>query len=141
MWNELYPHNHLELLLAEYDNKVVARMWILKNRWLYSFEYLARPCKNDRLRCAHFLYWYGIKRAIGSNIPVVSFGRTSARNNGLDLFKRRWGTRVVPYCDLVYPSTEEDREDKLLFRIMKKVTPALPLPLFRMLGEIIYRII
>jgi hypothetical protein len=58
------------------------------------------------------------------------------------LFKRRWGTKAIPYHDLIYPNTEEKpREDKLLFRIMKKVTPALPLPLFRMLGEIIYRII
>jgi len=142
MWNELYPHNHVELLLAEHDNKVVAGMWILKNRWLYSFEYLARACKNDRLRCAHFLYWHGIKRAISRNIPVVSFSRTSTRNTGLDLFKRRWGTRVVPYHDLVYPGIEEKhREDKHLFRIMKKVSPTLPLPLFRILGEIIYRII
>lgn len=142
MWNELHPHNHVELLLAEHDNKVIAGMWILKNKWLYSFEYLARACKNDRLRCAHFLYWHGIKRAISSNIPVVSFARTSARNTSLDLFKRRWGTRAVPYHDLVYPDIEEKpREDKHLFRIMKKVSPALPLPLFRMLGEIIYRII
>jgi len=142
MWNELYSRNHVELLLAEHDNKVVAGLWILKNKWLYSFEYLARPCKNDRLRCAHFLYWHGIKRAISSNTPVVSFGRTSSNNTGLDLFKRRWGTSVVPYYDLVYPGTEgKPREDQLLFRIMQKVSPALPLPLFRMLGEIIYRII
>lgn len=91
MWNELHSNNHVELLLAEHDHKVVAGMWVLKNRWLYSFEYLARACKNDRLGCSHFLYWQGIKRAIRSNIPVASFGRSSVRNTGLDLFKRLVG--------------------------------------------------
>lgn len=140
MWTELNPHNHIELLLAEYNRKVIAGMWVLKNRWFYSFEYLARAGKNDRFRCTHFLYWQGIRRAIESKIPIVSFCRTSARNTGLDLFKRRWGTDVVPCYDLIYPDSEvKPREENTLFKIMQKISPALPLPLFRLLGEIIYR--
>ena len=140
MWTELNPHYHIELLLVEYNREIIAGMWILKNRWLYSFEYLARPCKNDHLRCTHFLYWQGINRAIESRIAVVSFSRTSSMNSGLDLFKRRWGTDVVLYHDLVYPACEvKPRDDKPLFKIMQKISPSLPLPIFRFLGEIIYK--
>lgn len=141
MWNELYPDN-LELLIAEYEGRVVAGMWIIKNRWLYSFEYLARACKNDKLRCTHFLYWHGIKRALQSNTAVVSFSRTSAKNTGLLEFKRRWGTVELPYLDLIYPAIySKTREDRLIFRFMRKVSPKLPSPLFQLLGEIIYRTI
>lgn len=142
MWNELSPDNNVELLLVEYNHKVIAGLWILKNRWLYSFEYLARACKNDKLHCVHFLYWNGIQRALKNNAEVVSLGRTSARNAGLDLFKRRWGTTVIPYHDHIYPDTGiKQREDKYLYNVMKKVSCVLPLPFFRIFGEIIYKFI
>jgi hypothetical protein len=141
MWNELNPHN-IELLIAEYEGRAVAGMWIIKNRWLYSFEYLARACKNDKMRCAHFLYWHGIKRALQSNTAVVSFSRTSSKNTGLLEFKRRWGTVELPYLDLSYPAIHcKIREEQFIFRIMKKLSPKLSSPLFQLLGEIIYRFI
>lgn len=140
MWTILNPHNLVELLLVEYNHKTIAGMWVLKNKWLYSFEYLARACKKDPLRCTHFLYWQGIKRAIESRMSAVCFGRTSARNTGLDLFKRRWGTKVVPYYDMIYPECKvKPREEQPLFKIMQKISSALPLTIFRLLGEIIYK--
>ena len=141
MWKELCPDN-LELLIAEYNGKPVAGLWILKNQWLYSFEYIARARRNTKLHCAHFLYWNGIKRAINSGISKVSFGRTSAKNESLNLFKQRWGTEITPYYDYKYPiKTEESREDSRMYMLMQKYSPKLPLPIFRLLGEIIYRLV
>lgn len=138
MWLELFPHN-LELLLAQYKDKPVAGMWILKNNWLYSFEYLARSQRRDKLCCTHFLYWQGIKNALKEGIPVVSFGRMSTRNKGLYTFKHRWGTEIVPYYDYKYHFKKpESRENSRLYMLMQKYSPKLPLPVFRLLGEIIY---
>lgn len=142
MWNELYPTGMVELLLAEMDGKVFSGLWNLKNNWLYSFEYLARAGDGDKLRCAHFLYWHGIRRALQSGTKIVSFARTSLRNKGLDLFKRRWGTEVVPYYDLIYPSVEiKHREDQFLYKLVKSYAKILPVPLFRFLGNLIYKLI
>lgn len=142
MWEELTPDRNLELLLAEKDGKVIAGMWVLKNNWLYSFEYLARAGVADKTNSTHFLYWHGIKSALESKIPVVSFARTWAKNKGLNQFKSRWGTVGVPYYDLKFPALPEShREDKFLYSAIKKYSSILPIPLFRLLGEIIYRII
>lgn len=141
MWDRLYPNNNVELLMAEKDGNVIAGIWVLKNKWLYSFEYLARAGQKEKMRCDHFLYWQGIKRAINSQIKIVSFGRTSAKNKGLDQFKRRWGTIALPYYDLTYPGTSKPREDQKLYKIIRKIAPALPIPLFRLLGDIIYKLI
>ena len=141
MWSWLSPDN-VELLLAEHEGKVVSGMWVLKNRWLYSFEYLARAGSCDKLRCGHFLYWQGIRRALQSKTAYVSFGRTSARNTGLDQFKRRWGTEVVSYHDYIYPDTiGKAREDRYVYKIIRSSAQRLPLPAFRLLGEIIYCLI
>lgn len=142
MWNELYSTNNVEVLMAEFNGKVVAAMWVLKNNWLYSFEYLARACKNDKMHSSHFLYWHGIKRALENKIGNVSFGRTSAGNKGLDEFKRRWGTVVTPYYDFIYPKSEiVGNENTRYYNLMKKYSKMLPLPLFRLTGEIIFRLI
>lgn len=142
MWNELYPSGNLDLILAQYEGQIVAGSWALKNRWHYSFEYLARAGRNDKLRCAYFLNWNGIKKAINDGIKIVSFARTSAKNHGLDQYKRGWGTEVIPYYDLTYPCAQDKfREDRIVYKAVKKISPVLPMPLFKALGEIIYRFI
>lgn len=142
MWSELYPLNNVELLMVEKDGKVIAGMLNLKNKWLCSFEYLARAGQNDKMHCNHFLFWHGIKRALHSNLKVVSFARTSAKNKGLDEYKRRWGTVVTPYYDLMYPGKGiKSREDHIFYRLMKKITPGMPLSVLRLLGEFIYKLI
>lgn len=142
MWNELYPLGNIDLIMAQYEGKIVAASWALKNSWLYSFEYLARAGRIDKLRCAYFLNWNGIKKAINDGIKIVSFARTSARNSGLDQYKRGWGTEVIPYYDLSYPCAQDKfREDKIIYKTVRKISPLLPMPLFKALGEIIYRFI
>lgn len=141
MWQQLYPINNLELLLAEKDGEIIAGCWALKNRWLYSFEYLARAARSDKLRCAYFLNWHGVRRAIQEGISIVSFARTSIKNTGLNAYKCNWGTVEVPYYDLTYPIREIHREDRFMYKVIKKCSSKLPLPLFRLLGEAIYRII
>lgn len=143
MWNELSPHGMVELLLAEKDGKVISGLWSLKNKYFYSFEYLAQPQKNDKYHSTHFLYWHGIKNALYSGIKTVSFARTSVGNEGLNLFKQRWGTETLPYYDLKYPSctTESSRESSTYYKLMRKYSSKLPLPVFRLLGEIVYRLV
>ncbi len=142
MWKELSPTNNIDLLLAEKDGQVIAGSWALKNSWLYSLEYLARAGKNDKLRCAYFLNWHGIKRALAAGIQTISFARTSAKNEGLNKYKSGWATQAVPYNDLVFPTSEVfQREDRFSYHLIRKYSSSLPTPLFRMLGELIYRII
>lgn len=142
MWDILYPIGNLELLLAEDNGKVISGCWAIKNKWLYSFEYLARAGRNDKKRCTYFLNWHGIKNAIKQNIKIVTFARTSVKNTGLDLYKRSWGTVAMPYYDYKFPGQpEKNREDLYCYQIIKKYSPILPLPLFKFLGRIIYRYI
>lgn len=142
MWNELHPKNYMDLLMAENNGKIVAAVWALKNNWFYSFEYIGRAEHRDDTNSAHFLYWNGIKKALAAKAKVVSFARTSMKNNGLNRFKLNWGTVPVPYVDFTYPfDSIKSREDQHLYKLVKKIGPALPLPFFRMLGEVIYRFI
>ncbi len=142
MWEELSPQSNVKLLMAENNGSITAALWILKNSWFYSYEYLGRAQKKDQTFSTHFLYWNGIMQAIKENVKTVSFARTSAKNEGLDRFKLNWGTVTVPYTDLSYPCKHSgSREDRALYKIIKKCSSSLPLSVFRALGEVIYRFI
>lgn len=142
MWEALHPINHVDLLMAENNGNITGALWVLKNSWLYSFEYLGRANRKDQTYSTHFLYWNGILQALNENVKIVSFARTSAMNEGLDRFKLNWGTVAVPYTDLWHPNNQGGaRESSALYKFMKKCSPSLPHCVFRVLGEIIYRFI
>ncbi len=120
MWTELYPNNNVDLLFAENNGKIIAALWILKNKWLHTFEYVARAEHRDKFHSAHFLYWNGIIRAMKANASVVSLARTSAHNTGLNKFKLNWGTVAKPYYDYTYPVPEKQtREDCFSYKLLK----------------------
>jgi len=133
----------MTLLLAVYENQPIAGVILFKFKDKVIPEFIADDGKFRNLCPNHFLIWEAIKLAYENNYKIFSFGRTAKNNNGLMVFKNRWGTRVVDFQDFFYPSSACDKnKEKVLslkYKLIKKTSEKAPNFLFKMIGNFCYR--
>jgi hypothetical protein len=141
LWDTFFPSGHLTLLLAFHGNKELASLVLFKFRNRVSAEFAASNETSFRLSPSHLLFWEAIKMACLEGYEVFDFGRTSAQNNDLMEFKRRWGTKMMDLPQFVYPKSKGDSispEDKISYRILQAVCKRAPDSLLPYIGDFIY---
>jgi hypothetical protein len=94
------------------------------------------------------LYWETIKAAHAAGAKTFSFGRTSATNEGLLSYKRRWAPVEEDLAEFsLYPNTgsaakegaKTSRENSLAYRLTQLVLSKAPDPISRAIGNYCYR--
>lgn len=100
MVRELVPR-YGSIYLSRRNGKTMGAMLAIKYKGLWMSEYSGHqesaPAGSDQL-----LYWHVIQQAQQSGATVFSFGRTSLDNEGLVLYKRRWGTTEEMLADYFF---------------------------------------
>ncbi len=143
LWEIFYPTGNLQILFAMHDGKAIAASMLLKYKDLVIIEYGFDQIQHRNLSPNHFLDWETVKLAKREGYKVLSFGRTSAQNKGLMLYKQRWGTTVESLSQFYYPlpfySTFENKETSLKYRLFRGVAKRVPDSIFHLMSDFIYR--
>ncbi len=130
-----------ELYIAEVPERGVAAaivVWKGPREWIYAFG-----ASRDELleyRPNHALLWRAIRDAAAAGV-VFDFGRAAPEQEGLVVFKRRWGGEPVPLAYDYWPGVgglNVARRDQGALGAAARVWSALPAPVARM-GSALYR--
>ncbi len=135
--------SNLVLLLASTERKrtVGGLMGLVFNK-SFVFEYSADTLLSRHQGVGQLMCWTAIKLACESGYAMFSFGRTSSRNQGLLIHKRRWATKEEDLVVFRYsksgfslPSVDRLGLGHSLIRMMVKMAPA---PIYRLMGDLYY---
>ena len=94
------------------------------------------------------LYWETIKRAQDAGATIFSFGRTSASNEGLLSYKRRWATVEEDLIDFALPLKSaafssapkmQDPKESWTYRSIRSLIGKAPTPVYHLIGAFCYR--
>ena len=142
LFSNFFNRRELEIYFADHAGKAVAGLLLLKYRDTVLAEFAGDDFLHRNLFPNQFIYWNCIKMAHKEGFKTFSFGRTHHLNTGLLQFKRRWGTREEWMADYRYPkesASNNTKENTFTYRFIRNVSPRLPMPLFKTMGNIIYR--
>lgn len=140
---KVFGHSQqLTLLLADFEGKTIGCSILLKFKKTVITEFGCDNIKFRKLYTNHFLDWEAIKLAHNEGYEFISFGRTSADNKGLIVYKSRWGTKAENISHFIFPegvkSLIDEDQQSWKYRLVKQLAKNAPLPIFQMLGNFIY---
>lgn len=143
MWDEFFPSGKVSLLLAQYEKEIIAGMILFKYKGRVSVEFAASNEQYKNISPNHFLFWHAINLAYEQGFSIFDFGRTSKNNASLLDFKRHWGTLVVDLPQYIYNNNRnidlKSTEDKMGYKLVKKIGEFVPLSIYPIFGEFCYR--
>jgi len=143
MHKRLFP-KHLKVLIAKHNDKPVAFHLVLTFKELWISEY-SGDTGQAISGVNQLLYWETIKKARAHGATCFSFGRTSASNEGLLNYKRRWSPVEEDLVDFSLTAAEKEsstgkaREKSIAYRLVRTVLSTAPKPIYRMIGDYCYR--
>jgi CelD/BcsL family acetyltransferase involved in cellulose biosynthesis len=143
MRKHLFP-KYLKVLIARHNGKPVAFHLMLTFKELWISEY-SGDTKEAISGVNQLLYWETMKRAKAHGATTFSFGRTSASNEGLLNYKRRWSPVEEDQVDFslaaaeTEPAKGKSREKSVAYKLVRAVLSAAPKPVYRMIGDYCYR--
>jgi hypothetical protein len=82
---------NVKVRVAFKDNKAIASIITLRFRDTMVYKYGCSDAQYHNLGGLPMLLWRAIEEAIGSGLRKVDFGRSDLDNEGLAIFKDRWG--------------------------------------------------
>ncbi len=131
------------LLLAKYENKVIAAGLFIKFKETLYFKYTASdPELLAKVSPNHLMTWKAIEEASRNGFKYLDFGRTSTSNSGLTRYKEMWGAKPLDLPYYYYPNTNSfkpDTESALSYRLFTRFCRHLPDEWLTFFGAKIYR--
>lgn len=141
MWDQLHPMNLMRLSIADYRDRSVAGIILLRFGDTVIYQNGASDNAYLALKPNHFLLWKAIEQAKSDGYRWFNFGTSTPHDDGLIMFKRRWGTaeHSLPYY--YFPHTAGNRkslESSFKYRLATMFFRHLPDRLFTKIGEKAY---
>lgn len=142
LWSTLAPRKMITLLLARHQQRIIAGIIVL---WFKNIAYYKFGASDERflnIRANQLLMWEAIQLAQRKGCSTFDFGRTNQSNEGLSLYKQRWGSQRV---SLYYVRVPKDTKSGILKESsrthgrLKKMMSWMPAALIRLSGEFLYR--
>jgi lipid II:glycine glycyltransferase (peptidoglycan interpeptide bridge formation enzyme) len=136
LWDALVAENAVQLLLAEYEETVIAGMILLTAGSTVKYAYGASDEQFLQLAPNNLLLWTAITWGCAQGYRTLDLGRTARDNQGLMEFKRRWGASEERLPYYYYPShdgfaatSEQSRKFQLLTACWKRLPGQIAGPL------------
>jgi CelD/BcsL family acetyltransferase involved in cellulose biosynthesis len=97
----------MQVRLARKDGVSIAAMLTLRRRSCMVYKYGCSDDKFHNLGGVPFLFWKLIEESKASDINEIDFGRSDLDNDGLIIFKDRFGTTRKRLTYVQYPQAEK----------------------------------
>ena len=142
LWDTFAAKGAVQLLLAEYEGKIVASMILLASGTTIHYAYGASDENYLKLAPNNLLMWKAIELGCTLGYSTLDMGRTARDNEGLMEFKRRWGAvqDSLPYY--YYPQVAglaSTSESSRKFQLLTSNWRRLPLSVAGPLGGFLYK--
>lgn len=136
----------LSIQVAFKDRRAVAAILTLRHKDVLVYKYGCSDARFHPYGAMHALFWRAIVAAKQSGARLFDLGRSEWRNQGLITFKDRLGASRVDLTYSLLSSTCEQARPVLVGsrpdwreRLLKRIAPSLPDPVFRAIGTALYR--
>ncbi|HJT55481.1 MAG TPA: GNAT family N-acetyltransferase [Ktedonobacteraceae bacterium] len=142
LWDAFAARGGVQLLLAEYAERVIAGMILLASGTTIRYAYGASDERYLNLAPNNLLLWTAIKQGCSEGYQTFDLGRTARDNEGLMEFKRRWGAIQEPLPYYYYPhmaGLASTAETSRKFRMLTSCWKRLPVQVAGPLGGSLYK--
>lgn len=142
LWDRFAAQETMRLLLAYYQEQVIAGMVIFGSGDTVRYAYGASDEQQLQLAPNNLLMWTAITWGCEHGYKTLDMGRTACNNEGLMEFKRRWGATKEPLTYYYYPEQAglaSTSESSWKYRMLTSTWKKLPLPLAGSLGSLLYK--
>lgn len=142
LWDAFAAIDALQLLLAEYQDRIIAGMILLASGTTVRYTYGASDERYLQLAPNNLLMWTAIMWGCMKGYQTLDLGRTACDNHGLMEFKRRWGAIKEPLPYYYYPNIAglaATPESSWKFRLLTACWKLLPLWVAGALGGHLYK--
>jgi CelD/BcsL family acetyltransferase involved in cellulose biosynthesis len=129
-------------VLAEWKGKAIAGVLFLTYKDTIYYKFNASDKKHLQKRPNHLAIWEAIQYACANGYKHCDFGRCSPEEEGLRIFKSRWGTKEVSSPYYYYPKVKgfiTVPESSPRYRVMKLLSHVIPKFAFRTIGALLYK--
>ena len=132
---------HGLVVMASHRGKVIAGGVFLHFRDKALYKYGASDRHYQHLRANNLVMWEAMSWYAKNGFRSFSFGRTEPENEGLLQFKRGWGAteEIISYTKFDLRRSAFVKESPGVTGVHNRVFAAMPIPLLRLAGEILYR--
>jgi len=130
------------MLMAEWEGKVIAAVIFLTYKDTIYYKFNASDENHLQKRPNHLVIWEAIRYACANGYKHCDFGRCSPEEEGLRVFKSRWGAKEVGSPYYYYPEIKGFTtvpESSLRYQAMKLFSHAIPQFAFRAAGSLLYK--
>ncbi|MFH1941008.1 MAG: GNAT family N-acetyltransferase, partial [bacterium] len=141
LWDILNPKNMVDILTVYFESKPICSILYLKYKKRAHGEYMGTDETYRQFSPNIFLFWKTIQRLKAENFHSFDFGSTSANNENLLTFKRRWGTVEEDLKHYYFPEVHgvsADFENGTKYKLFTSMCRRMPDGLFRMTGNFLY---
>jgi len=129
-------------MLAEWEGKPIAGVLFLTYKDTIYYKFNASDENHLQKRPNHLAIWEAIQYACANGYRHCDFGRCTPEEEGLRIFKSRWGTREVGSPYYYYPEVKgftTVAESSLRYRTMKLISHIIPKFAFKAAGSVLYK--
>lgn len=129
------------ITLASYEGKNIAGVVCFHYGGKAIYKYGASDRKYQQFRANNLAMWEAIRLSIREGCKSFCFGRTEPDNHGLMQFKSGWGTKegTLRYYRYNLETDTFIRGKPYGNSFYRKIFNAMPIPVSRIAGEILYR--
>lgn len=142
LWDSFAASGTMRLLLAEFEDQVIAGMVLICAGDTVRYAYGASDERYLHLSPNNLLMWEAMTIGCAEGYTKFDMGRTATANEGLMGFKRGWGGEAVPlpyyYCPQP-AGLASTSEESLKYRLLTGAWKRLPLPVAGALGGALYK--
>ena len=118
----------------------IAAILTLRYKQTMMYKYGCSAPQFTALGGMQFLLWNAIQEAKKDDISIFDMGRTEVENQGLVLFKDRWGTTRTILRYFQYPAQRVDNKlQSLQLRVIKGLCSHAPSGLLAAAGKVFYK--
>jgi lipid II:glycine glycyltransferase (peptidoglycan interpeptide bridge formation enzyme) len=128
--------------LAESEGQTVAGVVFLIHKDTLYYKFNASDPAYLQKRPNHVATWEGLKHGRENGLKRLDFGRCTPEEEGLRVYKARWGAKEVNLPYYYYPEVKgitSASETSLPYRMMRIFSGIVPRPVFEAAGSILYR--
>lgn len=128
--------------LAYRGSQCLAGAIFLNFNHTLTYKYGASTQPGLPFRPNHLIFWEAIQWGCENGYLCLDFGRSDCSNDGLRLFKSRWGAEEIPLSYLrLPPETRPSGQEDLLFSALQGLIRIAPSWVCKIGGELYYRMV
>jgi CelD/BcsL family acetyltransferase involved in cellulose biosynthesis len=135
----------LKIRVVLQDGKALAAILTLRHKDTITYKYGCSDARVNTFGASHLLICKTIQEAKGNGLSVLDLGRTDLPNEGLAIFKDRFGGKrsVLTYSSFCSPQNSREQHadagSTWIRRTATTIVSSMPTPIFCGVGRLIYK--